>query len=85
MSAGSKLEQHRTLFQRMVAALGIDTEAWAQSGNFPPEEEDRLVQRCVGCLEPGACQARLTQAPALSEPPAYCRNADVLKAMCDER
>lgn len=84
MSVRSRLEQHRTLFQRMTAALGIDLEERAQAGRFPPEDEAVLVQRCAGCLAPEACAGLLAGGDALATPPAYCENAARLMAMRDD-
>ncbi|WP_095588475.1 DUF6455 family protein [Actibacterium ureilyticum] len=81
MPEGSKMEQHRTLFHRMSDAVGVDLAQQAQAGNFPPEDETALIQRCVRCLQPAACADLLDSGAVLSEPPDYCENVARLLAM----
>lgn len=81
MSRGSKFDRHSTLFRRMSDALGIDVDARAQSGDFPPEDEIEVVQRCIGCLSPEGCEALLASGAPLQAPPDYCRNRKQLMGL----
>ena len=58
----------------MAVAVGVSlTDAW-EAGRLTPDDHARMIERCRGCTQPGACARLLQDRPVLVSAPDYCRN-----------
>ncbi|MEC3861262.1 DUF6455 family protein [Mesobacterium sp. TK19101] len=77
MQSTKTLRRHAQLVDRMADALGIDLEEEALRGHLTISEIDDAVLRCTGCTNPDSCEHWLDTGPQASDPPGYCRNAEL--------
>jgi hypothetical protein len=79
MQSQKTLKRHAGLVDRMATTLGLDLEEKALRGELSVDEIGDAVLRCTGCTDPGSCEGWLDAHAdsGASEPPGYCRNADL--------
>lgn len=80
------LKTHANLFDRMGQAMGLDLEQEAIDGTLRFEEIAEAVLRCTRCACPKVCDRTLTSLEGeIHRTPDYCRNADLLAYLKEER
>ena len=72
------LKRHAALFDDMAAALGVDLEELAITGQLSIPDIEDAVLRCTACAQPDACQGRKQ---GQGVPPRFCRNTDLFKTL----
>ena len=77
MTRTQTLKRHAGLVDRMAGAVGLDLEQQAIDGKISIDEISDSVLRCTECPNPGHCEAWLSRTEQASQPPEYCRNADL--------
>lgn len=78
----TRLKRHAALVDRMATARGLDLEEAAMRAHLAPGDLADMVLRCTGCSQVEGCQKWLAQqVGAVSQTPAYCRNADQFSAL----
>lgn len=86
MTDPQTLKTHAGLFDRMSRAMGLDLEQEAVEGTLRFEEIAEAVLRCTRCACPKACDRTLTSLEGeIERTPDYCRNADLLAFLKEER
>ena len=80
------LKTHANLFDRMGQAMGLDLEQEAIDGTLRFEEIAEAVLRCTRCTCPKVCDRTLASLEGeIERTPDYCRNADLLAYLKEER
>lgn len=80
------LKTHANLFDRMGQAMGLDLEQEAIDGTLRFEEIAEAVLRCTRCACPKVCDRNLGSLEGeIDRTPDYCRNADLLAYLKEER
>ncbi|WP_065334485.1 DUF6455 family protein [Tritonibacter mobilis] len=81
-----KLKTHAALFDKMGKAVGLDLEEEAINGNLQFDEIAEAVLRCTRCACPKTCSCYLGGlTEEVERTPDYCRNADLLGYLKEER
>lgn len=72
------------LMERMFARFDVRRPLVERPGG--PEALRRAALRCMACGQTADCDAWLERQEAPADPPAYCRNADLIRRLrreCD--
>ncbi len=86
MTDPETLKTHADLFDRMGKAMGLDLEQEAIDGTLRFEEIAEAVLRCTRCACPKVCDRKLASLEGeIDRTPDYCRNADLLAYLKEER
>ncbi|NIZ14288.1 DUF6455 family protein [Phaeobacter sp. HF9A] len=86
MTDPETLKTHANLFDRMGKSMGLDLEAEAVEGNLRFEEIAEAVLRCTRCACPKVCDRYMAGLEGeITQTPDYCRNADLLAYLKEER
>lgn len=82
INQGIQSEREELLMWRMVQAMQIDLAKPVIDGTLPVARLQQMLRGCVKCPEPDLCARYLdTLADRPAEPPRYCPNRKVLKAL----
>lgn len=78
MTILTRIDRHAELLDRMADTLGIDVAQEMIEGRLTPDGLDILVDRCMGCSDPEACQGWLdAKKDGADAAPIYCVNGGV--------
>ncbi len=77
----NKLDRAAALYNGMADRVGVDTDHLVGADEASVMAYRAAIIRCSSCKHPEACAGWQIEHDTASEPPAYCRNHDALKAM----
>jgi len=81
MASREKLKHHAELLDGMAEIAGVDLQEAAIDAGLTPDDIATAVLRCAECSDPEHCAKWQAARTGPSQPPAYCRNGELLERL----